>query len=419
LNNYKDVKHNQELWPWWRLSLLVLNIIGLFLSIILSLHHLEVASMIGCSSGGSCDQVLTSPWSKIAGVIPISGLAVGVYSSMFITIFFIGNKTEIQIRRLAWSALLIMVGSITGSAVWFIIVQKWMIGSFCFYCMTTHIVGLILTAIIIWQASKNVEVHSKEISLNIAAIVLKVFHAAHKKNNRQSGVIGKFFIGLMLAGTMAILQAGPIPSGVYQDGNSETGVPKLDYKTVPMIGSPNAPYKAMLLFDYQCSHCQKIHSMLNEVVQRYHGKLAFVLCPTPLNTHCNPYIPRDVDAFKNSCELAKIGLAVWIANHDVFAAFENWMFAFDSGDSWQPRDLENVKAKATELVGKEKFELALNNPWIEQYLQICIRTFGQTLQNGNGGIPKITFGTRWIIPQPRNTDDLIMILRKSLGVPEQ
>lgn len=157
--------------------------------------------------------------------------------------------------------------------------------------------------------------------------------------------------------------------------------------------------------------------MLNEVVSLYSGKLAFVLCPAPLNTQCNPYIPRDVDEFRNSCELAKIALAVWVADRDMFDDFENWMFTFESGDRWHPRSPETARAKAIELVGQAEFDVALSDPWIGNYLQTSVRIYSQTIQNGMGGIPKLIFGSRWVIPEPYKADDLVMILQKSLDVP--
>ena len=42
----------------------------------------------------------------------------------------------------------------------------------------------------------------------------------------------------------------------------------------------------------------------------------------------------EVDAFKTSCEPAKIGLAVWMAMREMFPVFKNWMFTFKSGSSW-------------------------------------------------------------------------------------
>jgi hypothetical protein len=318
---------------------------------------------------------------------------------MLIANLFIGPATEVPIRRLAWSAMLVLVGSVAGSAIWFTILQKWIIGDFCPYCMTTHITGLLLAALIIWRAITESDDHT-------AIPVIRLLPAT-----------GLAITGLALAGILAVTQVVFSPSAVYSEGESQDNLPALDLRSVPVIGSPDAPYVVTLLFDYQCSHCQKIHFMLDEIVRRYDGKLAFMLCPAPLNTQCNPYIPRDADEFKNSCELAKIGLAVWVAKREAFPAFENWMFTFESGDRWLPRNLETARAKAFELVGQATFDAAWTDPWIGQYLQTSIRIYGQTIRNGMGGIPKLIFGPRWVIPEPYSTDDLVMILQKSLAVP--
>jgi uncharacterized membrane protein len=367
-----------------------LNTLALVLSIIISWHYLEGGSMFGCGGGSPCEKVLNSQWSMIAGIFPISGLAVGVYLAILVASLFIGPDTEVPIRRLACGVMLVLVSSVAGSAIWFTILQKWIIGDFCPYCMTTHITGLLLAALVIWRAIKEF---------------------------RPLPTMGLTLSGLVLAGILAASQVGFTPSAVYRDGESQDNLPAIDYLAVPMVGSPDAPYVVTLLFDYQCSHCQKIHFMLDEAIRRYAGKLAFALCPAPLNTQCNPYIPRDVDEFKNSCDLARIGLAVWRAKHEVFADFENWMFTFESGDRWLPRNLEAARAKAVELVGQATFDAVWADPWIGQYLQTSIRIYGQTIQNGKGGIPKLIFGSRWVIPEPYNAADLVMILQKSLAVP--
>ena len=387
------MRTTQKSWPWWRWILTGLNILALVLSAILSWHYLEGGSMVGCGGGSPCEKVLNSQWSLIAGIFPISGLAVGVYFAILVASLFIGPATEPAIRHLAWSAMIVLAGSVAGSAIWFTLLQKWIIGDFCPYCMTTHITGLLLAALVIWRAIKEC------------------------RFIRPLPVIGLTLSGLVLAGILAAFQAGFTPSAVYSDGESQDNLPAIDYHTVPMVGSPDAPYVVTLLFDYQCSHCQQIHFLLDEAIRRYAGKLAFALRPAPLNTQCNPYIPRDVDEFKNSCELAKIGLAVWVAKREVFPVFENWMFTFESGDSWRPRSLENARTKAIELVGQATFDATLADPRIGQYLQTSVRIYGQTIQNGKGGIPKLIFGSRWVIPEVYNADDLVMILQKSLAVP--
>lgn len=415
---HEDNTRLQKSWPWWRWVLTGLNILALVLSSILSWHFLNGGSMPGCGGGSPCNMILGSRWSTIAGVLPVSGLAMGVYLAMLVAGLFIGPSIESPIRHLAWTALLILAGSIAGSALWFTYVQKWLIGGFCVYCMSTHVTGLLLAALIIWRALKEFSKHSDDGSPNVAGTVEDSSSVARRCYVGFFPAIGPALIGLALAGILAASQVGISSPAVYTAGASQGILPTVNYRSVPMIGSPDAPYIVTLLFDYDCPHCQKLHLMLDEAIRRFDGKLAFALCPTPLNSHCNPYVARTVGEFRNSCDLARIALAVWLANRKAFTLFDNWMYAYESGDSWHPRSPESAREKAFELVGRKKFDAALSDPWIERYMQTCIQIFGQTLQNGEGAVPKLIFGSRWVIPEPRDVNDLVAILQKSLGIPK-
>lgn len=408
----------QQSWPWWRWTLVGLSVLALVLSSILSWHFLKGGSLAGCSGGSPCDSVLNSRWSTIAGVLPVSSLAMGAYLAILVASFFIGPDTEPSIRRLAWKALLVLAGAIAGSALWFTYLQKWIIGEFCLYCMTTHITGLLLAVLVIWRAIKEFKDHSNDNSRTTSGKAKKVSQNSPQPNVSIFNAVSPILIGLILVGIVVAGQVSITPKAVYSGGESQNNLPAIDYHDVPMIGSPNAPYIISVLFDYECPHCQKLHLMLNETVRRFNGKVAFALFPTPLNPQCNPYITQETEEFKNSCELAKISLAVWIAKREAFSAFENWMYTFESGDRWRPRGPEAARAKAVELVGEENFKAAYNDPRIEAYLQTGIRIYGQTLQNGNGGVPKMVFGSHWVIPQPNNVNDLVMIIQNSLGVPK-
>ena len=413
----KEKTDIQRSWPLWRWVFTGLNTLALVLSGIMSWHYLAGGTMVGCGGGSPCELVLNSQWSVIAGIIPISGLAIGLYLALLVASLFIGHNTEESVKRLAWSVMLIIVGSVTGSAIWFTILQKWVIGHFCPYCMTTHITGLLITVLVIWQANKESRKKSKDVPPINPFKVQKNSISKTQSTIRPLSVMALPLVGVVLAGIMATCQVIFKPSSVYRGGESQNNLPMTDYKNVPIVGSPDAPYIVTLLFDYQCPHCQKIHFMLDEAIRQYSGKLAFAICPAPLNPRCNPNIPQEVDAYKNSCELARIGLTVWIAKREAFPVFENWMFSFDSGDRWRPRSLESARAKAIELLGQEKFDSALTDPWIDRYLHYCIQIYGQTIQSGKGGVPKLVFGSHWVIPEPYSADDLVMILQKSLSVP--
>ena len=406
-------------WPWWRWVLTGLSALALALSAYLGVHYLVGGSMIGCGGGSPCEQVLSSRWSAVAGVLPVSGLAAGAYLAMLVASLSIGPATAAPVRRLAWGALLVLVGSAAGSAVWFIILQKWVIGAFCPYCMATHITGLLLAALVIWRAPRGLQI--SDCGLRIRNRM--PFNPQSAIRNPQFDscliphVIGLALVGLALAGGLAACQVVFAPAPVYLAGESQESLPAIDAHAGPMVGSPDALHVVTLLFDYTCPHCQRMHFMLNEVVRRYGGKLAFAPRPVPLDNQCNPYVTQDVGEFKGSCELVKIGLAVWVAQREAFPAFENWMFSFESGDRWRPRSPDTARAKAAELVGQTKFDAARADPWIDGYLQSSIRIYGQTIQDGHGGVPRLIFGSRWVIPQPYNADDLVMILKNSLAVP--
>jgi len=59
----------------------------------------------------------------------------------------------------------------------------------------------------------------------------------------------------------------------------------------------------------------------------------------------------------------------------------------------------------------------MNDQWIEKYIQTSVRIYGQTIQDGKGGVPRLVYGSRWVIPQPYDVDELMMILQNSLAIP--
>jgi uncharacterized membrane protein len=383
-----------------------LSALGLALSAYLGWHHLTGAAVIGCGGGSSCDLVLSSRWSAIGGIVPVSGLAAGTYLAMLVASLFVSPATAAPDRRLAWSAMLVLSGAAAASAVWFTIVQTWIVGAFCRYCIATHIVGLSLTALILFLAPKQLETASTDAD-------------APRRFMTIAGAIARTLVGVALAGVLVASQIAFAPPAVYRGGASRLSRAVMDPHDVPLVGSPDAPYVVTLLFDYKCPHCQQLHSVLDEVIRRYDGKLAFVLAPSPMNNRCNPYIVREVEEFKDSCELTSVALAVWAADHEAFAAFDRWMFSPESGRPWQPRTLDAAKAKAVELIGPEKFAAAQNDPWIPRYMQTAVQLYGDTIHPTQGGsaVPKLVFGNRWVTPQVHDATEFLSILHDGLNVP--
>ncbi len=394
-------------WPWWRRAVTGLGAAGLALSGYLGWHHIAGGTVIGCVAGSSCDLVLGSRWSAIGGVLPVSGLAAGVYLAVLLASFYLGPATEAPVRRLAWRALLVLTGAAAGSAVWFTIVQKWMIGAFCPYCMATHLTGVLLAGLVFWHAPG-------QLAPEPAATPEQTLAPPSPARGRVAwSAAGPALAGVALSGLMAVAQVAFAPAAFSRAGEAPSVLPAINPRAVPLIGPPDARHVVSVLFDYNCPHCQRLHAMLDEAVARDPGRLAFALFPVPLNTGCNPFVARNTAAFKDSCELARLALAVWVARREAFAEFDRWMFSPEPGHLWRPRDLAAVKAKAAELAGQARLEAALADPWIDRHVQAGVGIFGAT---GGNAVPELVFGPHWTTPEPKDTDDLLAMLQANLGV---
>ena len=367
---------------------MLLSVVALVLSIVMALHSLRGTAMIGCGAGSSCDNVLGSRWSSLLGVIPVAGLAAGVYLAILLCLFFVRDK---EIAPLAWKILLVLGGAILGSAIWFFILQKWMLGQFCKYCMATHSIGIIVTGLLWYQAHKN----------------------CPSKWNPACGAAG-----LLLAGCLAGFQLLTTPKFAYDRGDSANALPVLNADETPVLGSKDATYRINLMFDYQCSHCRKIHCAAKEITES-RPDIAFVLVPCPLSYVCNPYVPASgADRFAGSCDLARLALAVWLADPSKFAGFDEWLFtADDPAKGWYPRSVEDATFRAAQLLGGEEQLLeATRNAAVNSILSKSFELFGRTTMQGKSGIPRLVYQSQWVIPEVDDAAGLMEILAKEFNI---
>ncbi|MBP5302782.1 MAG: hypothetical protein J6Y88_06020 [Bacteroidales bacterium] len=365
-----------------------LCIVALALCVVMALHSLRGTTLVGCAAGSSCDSVLGSRWSSLMGVIPVAGLAAGVYLAILLCLFFVRDK---EIAPLAWKMLLVFGGAILGSAVWFFILQKWMLGQFCKYCIATHSTGMVVTCLLWYQAHKN----------------------CPSKWNPFFGATG-----ILLAACLAVFQLLTTPKFAYDRGDSANALPVLDAGEAPILGSKDAAYCINLMFDYQCSHCRKIHFAAKEITGN-RSDIAFVLVPCPLSYSCNPYVPASgADRFAGSCDLARLALAVWLSDPEKFPGFDEWLFtADDAAKGWYPRSVEEATLRAEQLLGgEEQLSEAVRNAEINSLLSKSFELFGRTTMQGKSGIPRLVYKSQWVIPEVDDAVGLLEILAKEFNI---
>ena len=322
-------------------------------------HSLSGVPMVGCGAGGGCDSVMGSRWAWFLGGVPVSLPAAAVYALLGLCVLFLG---EASLDRLLWKLMPLLGGCIVGAAIWFIWLQADVLHAFCFYCSLLHLLGCITAALVC------------------------VF--ARRQGFRP---FRPFAAGLVAAALFALMQARTLPDSVYDAGRTDAPLPAFAEGEVPVVGEGGKTLT--LLFDFQCSHCRKLHGQLPELFDQYR----IILSPVPLSSACNPYIPASgIDRFAGSCALTRLALAVWYARPDAWEPFWDWLLG--SGDAGAYIDPAEAERCARDLLG-DGYEAAVADPRIDSYLRKAEELFGRTSSSETGGIPRFISGQRWLVPE--------------------
>ena len=370
-----------------RKTMVALVTIVLLLSVVLCIHSISGRGLIGCSQGSHCNMVLGSKWSFLFGIIPVSALAAGVWIAFLICLTLHNRNTELELQNFLNRILLILSGAVTGSAAWFIWLQSHMIKAFCPYCMTAHILGIIISVLTVIWCVRQKPGHTV---LNMA-------------------------FGLLIAVALAVVQFCTTPLTLAERGFTSEPLPELSAQELPVTGDPDAPHVITLLFDWQCSHCRQLHLMLPDVVEQTGGQVAFINCPISLSRECNPLVPMSsTDRFTGSCKLLHIGLALWRTDPVAFSRYEEWYWG-DPAKGWNPPGVDEATAYAQDLIGADRLETAMNDEWIESYLQTVLQVFGRTSSGGRSAVPRFIYNGNWMIPEADDAAGLATLMESLIN----
>ncbi len=349
-------------------------------------HSLTGVRMVGCGAGSGCDSVMGSPWAYVLGGVPVSLPAAVAYLLLCLCVLFFGGETEEDrsLDRILWPMMLVLAGSIVGAALWFCYLQLFVLHAFCKYCTLLHLLGCVL-----------------------AGWILLAGRPFGRLRNRSW-----FVVGLLAAALFAIVQSRTLPAAAYDAGRTEVALPSFSEGEIPVLGPSDAPDELTLLFDFQCNHCRRLHRVLPDLLEKAGGQYRIRLCPVPLSSACNPYIPSSgIDRFVGSCQLTRYALAVWYARPDAYEAY--WDYLLGSGDERAAIAPADAEARAGELLGDD-FESAIQNPRIDAYLRKVEELFGRTSSSQKSGVPRLIRGQHWLVPETDQADELLELIRLSL-----
>ncbi|MGH9857716.1 MAG: vitamin K epoxide reductase family protein, partial [Acidobacteriota bacterium] len=122
----------------------VLALIALALSVyILWTSSSQKAELAGCGEGSGCEAVLQTKWSSWFG-LPVSAGAIVVYGSILLLTFLVTTESKKGWLLLAFFSLLA-----SASGVWFMLLQAFLIKSYCIYCSIVHFCGILITVFVL------------------------------------------------------------------------------------------------------------------------------------------------------------------------------------------------------------------------------------------------------------------------------
>ena len=418
-------------WLLWVRALLLVAIAGASYLAWVALQHGPVA---GCGPESGCDKVLHSRWAYWLN-IPVSVPALLVYVALLGATILLQRRSAPDDERGSWAAIIALSVIVAGAALWFVGLQVFVIKAFCKFCMTAHACGFAAALLCLkhiplaqdattpmWATGSGKRGVPRTGLASLATIgLLGVFVLAggqmlvQKKLNvvkdlrPRSTKVPQGTNYLAIAAALAAQTPLPPSPGVRLIGPrllslySNAFMLKLD--TIPMIGTPDASNVIVSLYDYNCPHCRALHPVLVESQRFYSNRLGIVCLPMPLSTNCNPHLPERTHSGANACEFARISLAVWRAKPTSFRQFHDWMFAPP-----HPLPLEQVTNYAAELVGRDKLQAALADPWVPETLAMsCQLHYTNWVTAGSPAMPQLVLGDV-VSSGPLNSVEHLMIL---------
>lgn len=304
------------------------------------------ATPAGCGPGSSCGDILSSAWAKCFGV-PVSLLAVPLYLTVIALIQAPARPVILRLRAAA-------AGAIGGAAVWFILLQGFVLHAFCPYCMADHILGFAVAALLLVGSSRAQP--GRWVLAGVGAAALLALGQALQPRPLTR-------LAVSSAGDFDRITPAGRELGI-QDGRL-----RLQVGAEPRFGSVTAHTVVAVMFDYACPHCRHVHRFCRALAERSGNLLALAL-PTPLGAACNRYIPETEERFRESCDLARLSLAVFYAAPARWADYDRWLF-----ETERPRSAEQARAQAATLLGNA-LAAALQDARVERMLQRNVAAFG-------------------------------------------
>lgn len=135
--------------------ILAITIYGLGASIYLTIAHFDTHVSLVCSDKGvvNCEEVTTSSWSEVFGVLPVAVLGLAFYVFLTAANSPWAWRWQQRLPAIRWARL----GSLVVGMVFvlYLIYAETQIGAICLWCTSVHVATFLLFCIIVFDAAYN------------------------------------------------------------------------------------------------------------------------------------------------------------------------------------------------------------------------------------------------------------------------
>jgi protein-disulfide isomerase/uncharacterized membrane protein len=239
-----------------------------------------------------CAAVLSSPQAYLRLVpnvkVPVSALGLAYFLTIGLWFLLVGPPTRPG-RHWHWIILVFVLGGVAVS-LHFIWVMHAELHRWCQACLVAHGINgalLVLTLLAYpWRAPRETVLPHPTPRLVLATIVagLLAFVA-------QVGLLMAVLFGWQAEHLKAYFKVLEDPAFVRWDYDRQAPVTIPPASDQVYEGPADAPDTVVVFSDFQCPNCLKLHRVLDEVQQKYPGRLRIVSRHFPSDGECNPYVP--------------------------------------------------------------------------------------------------------------------------------
>ena len=182
------------------------------------------------------------------------------------------------------------------------------------------------------------------------------------------------------------------------------GTIKLDVAQWPLSGSVDAKHVFVEMLDYNCPNCRKTHKAVSGAKQILNGDVSVMVLPIPLNTACNRAVTTTHEKFVESCDIAKLAIAVWRVDQVKFREFHEAMFADE-----QPPTYAQATVIAKSIVDSAKLEDELASGIPGKFVSSMVQLYEKS---GKGTVPKLMFPGTSIVGEFTSAEALADVIKQ-------